>query len=120
MRLLDSFAWVEYFTGSMRGSKVKTYVDGGEFLYTPSICLTEVKARYLRDGRNPKAELEFISERSFILALGKETALLAAEIKQNLGLHTIDAVVYATARERKLTVVTGDQHFKGLPDVEMI
>ena len=29
-------------------------------------------------------------------------------------------VVYATAQWRKLTVVTGDQHFEGLPGVEMI
>jgi hypothetical protein len=32
----------------------------------------------------------------------------------------MDAVVYATAQWRKLTVVTGDQHFEGLPGVEMI
>jgi predicted nucleic acid-binding protein len=95
-------------------------VDGGESLYTASICLTEVKARYLRKGRDPKAELEFMSERGFILPLDKETSLLAAEIKQSRGLHTMDAVVYATAQWRKLTVVTGDQHFEGLPGVEMI
>ncbi len=57
---------------------------------------------------------------SFILPLGKETALLAAEASNSVVLRTIDAVVYATAQERKLTVVTGDRHFKGLPDVEMI
>ncbi len=64
MRLLDSFAWIEYFMGSERGSKVKSYVDGGEFLYTPSICLTEVRARYLRGGRNPEVELEFMADRA--------------------------------------------------------
>lgn len=120
MRLLEPFAWIEYFMSSKRGSKVKSYVDGGEFLYTPSICLTEVKARYLRDGRNPEVELEFMADRAFILPLGRETALLAAEAKQSRGLHTIDAAVCATAQERKLTVVTSDQHFKGLHDVEMI
>jgi hypothetical protein len=28
MRLLDSFAWIEYFIGSKRGSKVRDYVEG--------------------------------------------------------------------------------------------
>jgi len=37
MKLLDSFAWIEYFMGSERGVKVRNYVDGLEPLYTPSI-----------------------------------------------------------------------------------
>jgi len=30
MKLLDSFAWIEYFMGSKRGVKVKDYVEGEE------------------------------------------------------------------------------------------
>jgi hypothetical protein len=30
MKLLDSFAWIEYFTSSKRGVKVRGYVEGGE------------------------------------------------------------------------------------------
>lgn len=120
MRLLDSFAWIEYFIGSNRGAKVKSYVEGIEPLYTPSICLTEIKSKYLRENKDPTTRLEFIIERSFIIPLDTEIALLAAEIKQKYKLHTIDAIIYATAQHKQLTLVTGDSHFKDLPNVEFI
>ena len=40
--------------------------------------------------------------------------------EEGRGLHTVDAIVYATGLQRKIVVVTGDQHFKNLPGVEMI
>ena len=120
MRLLDSFAWIEYFMGSKRGAKVRDYVEGNEPLYTPSVCLTEIKSRYMRDKKDPATRIELIVERSFIVPLDKEIALLAADVKQKHKLHTIDAIIYATAQRRDLTLVTGDQHFRGIPNVEMI
>jgi predicted nucleic acid-binding protein len=120
MRLLDSFAWIEYFMGSERGSKVKDYVEGEYPLYTPSICLTEIKSRYLREGKDPSSRINFIIERSFVIPLDEKIALLAADAKQSHKLHTIDAVIYATAQQKSLRLVTGDQHFKNLPNVEII
>ncbi len=120
MKLLDSFAWIEYFSGSEKGAKVKAYIDGTEPLYTPSICLTEVKTRYLRDKRDPADSLNFMMERSFVLPLSQEIALSAADVKQRYGLHTVDAIVYATSEPRNMILVTGDQHFKNLPSVELI
>jgi len=120
MRLLDSFAWIEYFIGSERGAKVRDYVEGDKPLYTPSICLTEIESKYLRELKDPTTRIELITERSFIVPIGKEIALLASDIKQKYKLHTIDAVIYATAQHKKLILVTGDKHFKDLPNVEMI
>ena len=120
MRALDSFAWIEYFKGSKRGGKVRECVDGVEPLYTPSICLTEIKSKYLKEGRDPTERIKFIMERSLIIPIDGEIALLAAEIKQKHGLHTVDAVIYAAAKQRKLTLVTGDKHFEKLPGIEMI
>lgn len=120
MKLLDSFAWIEYFKGSERGVGVRNYVEGNEPLYTPSICLTEIKARYLRDGKDPTKRISFIVERSFIVPLDMDIALSAAEMKQKYGLHTIDAIIYATSQNKGLKLITGDQHFKNLPNVEII
>ncbi|MEM2841259.1 MAG: type II toxin-antitoxin system VapC family toxin [Candidatus Bathyarchaeia archaeon] len=120
MKILDSFAWIEYFMGSTRGLKVKDYIEGTEPLYIPSICLTEIKTRYLRDRKDPTDRINLITERSFVIPLSVEIALLAADIKLRHKLHTIDAIVYATSQHRKLTLVTGDQHFKDLPNVEII
>jgi len=120
MRLLDSFAWMEYFMGSKKGIKVRDYVEGGESLYTPSICLTEIRSRYLRDQKDPTTRIDFIVKRSFIISLDKEIALLAADVKQKHRLHTVDSIIYATAQHKNITLITGDQHFKDLPGVEII
>ena len=36
------------------------------------------------------------------------------------GMGLADAMIYETAREHGLRVVTGDEGFKGLPDVDML
>ena len=120
MRALDSFAWIEYFMGSERGARVRDYIEGTEPLYTPSICLTEIKSRYLREGKDPATRIGLIMKRSFITQINGEIALLAADIKQRYNLHTIDAIIYAGAQGKSLPLVTGDQHFKNLPNVEML
>lgn len=120
MRLLDSFAWIEYFIGSKKGIKIKDYIESNEPLYTASICLTEIKSKYLREQKDPTERINLIMERSYIIPLNEKIALLAADIKQKYKFHTIDAIIYATAQYKGLILVTGDQHFKGLPNVEII
>ncbi len=120
MKVLDSFAWIEYFAGSERGSKVQKILDDSEIVYTPSVCLTEIKAKYLREGRDPKDRLEFITARSAILAIDEEVALKGGEVKNTNKLHTIDALIYASALLKKCEVVTGDPHFEGLSNVVLI
>jgi predicted nucleic acid-binding protein len=72
------------------------------------------------DGRDPAGALSFITERSFVLPLTQDIALRAADVKHSDGLHTVDAIIYATGLQKGAEVVTGDQHFRGLPNVEMI
>ncbi len=120
MKVFDSFAWVEYFAGTKKGLKVKELVEDGEIIYTPAICLTEIKAKYLREGKDPEERLEFIEDRSLVLPINTEIALKAGEFKARLKLHTADALVYATGAVRGCEVVTGDPHFKGLDNVVMI
>ncbi|MBS7654993.1 PIN domain-containing protein [Candidatus Bathyarchaeota archaeon] len=95
-------------------------MESSEPIYVPSICLTEIKSRYLREGKNPTERIKLIIERSFIIPLNIEIALLAAEIKQKYKLHTVGAIIYATSKYKNLTLITGDQHFRDLPNVEMI
>ena len=120
MKALDSFAWIEYFIGSKRGNKVREYIEREGPLYTPVICLTEIKHRYLREEKDPTSRINLILDRSLIIAIDKNVALAAADIKQKYKLHTIDALIYASSQLKKLTLVTGDQHFQGLPNVEII
>ncbi|MEE8403178.1 MAG: type II toxin-antitoxin system VapC family toxin [Candidatus Hydrothermarchaeaceae archaeon] len=120
MKVFDSFAWVEYFSGSKRGLKVKEIVESSEIIYTPVICLTEIKAKYLREGKDPNGRLKFIEDRSLVLPIEREIALKAGEFKVSLKLHTADALIYATGMTRGYKVVTGDPHFDGLENVILI
>ncbi len=120
MKVFDSYAWVEYFAGTERGTKVKKIVDNSEIIYTPAICLTEIKSKYLREDRDPSERLDFIESRSLILAIDKEVALKAGQMKVNHRLHTTDALIYSCALIKKCEVVTGDPHFKELVGVMMI
>ncbi|MFQ6074516.1 MAG: type II toxin-antitoxin system VapC family toxin [Candidatus Bathyarchaeia archaeon] len=120
MRALDSFAWIEYFMGSKRGARVREYVESEGPLYTPAICLTEIRSRYLREGEDPTSRLNFILDRSLIIPIDTDIALSAPDVKQRHKLHTIDAVVYASSQNKGITLVTGDRHFRDLPDTEII
>lgn len=117
MKIFDSFAWIEYFAGTEKGTKVKEIVEELETIYTPAICLTEIKAKYLREKRDPIKRLAFISDRSIILPVDREVALKAGEVKINQKLHTVDALIYACGILKKCEVVTGDPHFENLNEV---
>ena len=119
MVVFDTSAWIEYFLGSRRGEVVKRYVESEMVLYTPTICLAEVKVKYAQDKTPEKGEerIQFIISRSVIVRLDKETALLGAEHKLKRKLYLIDAVIYATAQTLKKELVTSDVELKGLPGV---
>ena len=120
MKVFDSFAWIEYFKGSQRGVKAKEYVESRIPIYTPSICLTEISSKYLKEGKDPRDRIDFILERTLIIDIDHKIALKAAEIKNQLKLHTVDALVYAAAQAKSAPLVTGDSDFKNLPNVEFL
>jgi predicted nucleic acid-binding protein len=120
MKTFDSYAWIEYFAGTSLGRQLRQYVEGGEALFTPSVALTEIAAAGHRKGKDPTPQIEFILDRGPIIAIDEAVALAAAGYKGDPGLHTVDALIYAAAREKETVLVTGDPHFKGLPSVEFL
>lgn len=113
----DSSAWIEYFAGTKKGKNVKNYIDKKANIFTPSICLMEIKNKYLREGHKYEDRIDYISAISSIIDINKEIALKGAEIKNKHGLYTIDAVIYAASQLIKSTLITGDHHFQKLKNV---
>ena len=62
----DSSAWIEYFAGSSKGKIVKEYIDENANIFTPSICLMEIKNKYIREGHKFQEQIEFICNISSI------------------------------------------------------
>ena len=126
--VMDSYAWLEYFMGTEAGNKVKQIVDNeADEKLTPSICLTETYAKILRTEDEDKAELRrtFIKSRSALIPLDEDLAVEAARIdvamkKKVQGWGLADSIVLSTARHRNAKVVTGDAHFRRLPEAHMI
>ena len=120
MKTFDSSAWVEYFRGSTAGRKVKDVLEGDEVLFTPSICLAELKTKYLSEKHDPSERLQFIKSRTSIIAVDASVAEAAADLKLRHRLHMVDAIVLACAQSCGSDLVTGDKHFSGVPSVMML
>ncbi len=125
--VIDSYAWVQYFTGSELGEKVKTLIESSEEKLTPTICLAEVYSKTLKVESQELAEKQkaFIKEKSALVFLDESIAVESA--RQNVrmkkeidGWGLADSIVYATAIIKKAEVVTGDEHFKKLKNVFFI
>ncbi len=116
----DSSAWIEYFAGTKIGRKVKKFLENNELIYTPSICLLEIKNKYLRENKKWKKRIDFICDRSIIIDLNSEIALLGADMKKKHSLYSIDAIIYSSAQKHKSKLLTKDKHFQKLQEVIML
>lgn len=127
--VIDSYAWIEHFLGSEKGCKIDNILESADEVYTPDTVLAEVARKYVREG----VDLTIINTRlaqiigaSNIICLDAKLAIDAARCyleieakarKSKLNLPSLlDAVVLAIGRSLDSKVLTGDQHFKELPE----
>jgi predicted nucleic acid-binding protein len=123
--MLDSFAWMEYFMGTQKGEKVKKLVDDDLQLYTSPIVVAEIYSKSLRTDRKVQERTDFIIKRSAVVAFDVKIAVEAAKIHAENRVKTsdfglADAIILASARSRKIKVLTGDSHFKNFKDAVML
>jgi predicted nucleic acid-binding protein len=127
--VIDSYAWIEQFTGSANGNKVKEVLESADELYTPDTVLAEIARKYIREGVEDdivNTRLEQITANSNITYLDSKLAFESAKCylelaenarKNKLNLPSLfDAIVLATARVTNAKILTGDVHFKSLPE----
>jgi predicted nucleic acid-binding protein len=125
----DTYAWVEYFRGSGKGTVVKELLDTQEG-YTPSIVLAELARKYRREGFSVDDILKrllFIESKTEIITIDIDVSLRASEvylellnISKRLKLRTpslADAIVYSIALLKHDNLVTGDKLFKNIDNV---
>lgn len=125
----DTYSWVEVFAGSDKGERARRAMNEAELLLTPGIVLAELARKYIREGRSPAdvsnrlTEIDEVSELSHVdqsVALASAAAYSELESRSEESSLAkpglFDAVILATARVNDAKVLTGDRHFKGLPD----
>ncbi len=131
--VIDSYAWIELFLGSSKGSKVKEIIESADEVYTPNTVLAEIARKYIREGAEETTvneRLEQINAASSIAYLDSKVALesakcyleLLAEARQRKlnSPSLFDAIVLATGRVFKAKILTGDEHFRSLPETVWI
>jgi len=126
--IFDSYAWVEYALGTEKAEKVAEYLDGEDEVYTPASVLAELKEAMFRQRIDEDAMTDivtYIRSRSVVISIDAGLAELAGAVnlknkKKIEGWGMLDSFVYAAAVAKSGRVLTGDPHFKGLPNVVLL
>lgn len=120
---------MELLRGTRLGDAARREIDRAETCLTPAIVLAEVALRRLRDGgTEPEVarELRAICEASQLVPVDRSIALAGARAREELrataraqnlpapGLG--DGLVLATTRRFASRLLTGDRHFRTLPE----
>lgn len=126
---IDSYAWIELIRGTPVGSRARVLIDSADRAYTPAVVLAEVAHRCLRDGlpeRVVRQELRSISEASMVIPIDITISTAASkattELRQRARSFRLplpglaDGLVLATARAAGASLLTGDSHFRDLPE----
>ena len=126
--VFDSYAWIEYFAGTSKGSIVKELIVTADLIYTPSVVLLEIANKYSREGFDKdtiRGRLRIIREMSIIDPIRDDVLLLLKDAQKILNQNMkrlkikrkpsmIDYYLLALAKNINAKIVTGDEHFKGL------
>ncbi len=122
--LVDSFGWIEYFGEGKLANKYEKYIEKANkgSYYTPSIVLYEVYKKIKKEISEEKAleAYSYIVAYTSIAHLTEDIAIKAADISLQKGLSMADSIIKATAEKYKARIITGDEHFKGLGNVEIV
>ncbi|OGS48801.1 MAG: hypothetical protein A3K68_04275 [Euryarchaeota archaeon RBG_16_68_13] len=125
-RVLDSFAWVEYFRGTEAGRAVAGELEAA-LVGTPLVVVAEIRDKYVREQiPDWSSDLAFIKSMTALLPEDEPIAVRAGETKNRMrdegrsDFGLIDAIIYETARAVDATLVTGDPHFRGVRGVRFL
>ena len=92
-------------------------------LFTSAISLLEIKRKLLKQKISLDkivSVLSFVKRKSIVKDATPEICEAAGELSVNHNLHSIDALIYATARQANAVLITLDYDFKNLPDVKIL
>ena len=124
--VVDTSAWIEYFNGTEKGSRVRErIVSAGSFALTTGLIAAELASKLVREGK--PAEEAITALRSitvlvpFNFPVAQETAkiyLQQRKVKPKFGI--VDAHVVAAAKLNGAKVITCDNDFAGLSEAIVI
>ena len=119
MKLPDTCVWVEVLADTPTGRRYRALFDHSDQLIVPTLVQYELQRWALRElGADAADRIIAATRNSNVVALDEQTALHAASLAQEFKLASADALIYASALRHGATLVSCDQHFEDVPDVD--
>lgn len=123
--IIDSWAWVEYLSGTERGLKLKDIMTKDNNLFTSIVSFAEIVSAARRKNMSIDTIEDAILSSSEIvnidIEISKKSGIFHSEIRKTINDFGLgDAFVVITARYLNAKIVTGDQHFKGMKEAVLI
>ncbi len=116
--VIDSSVWIAYLIGDQNASLL---IDNESGLATSVLSLFEVHKTLsrLKYSKNIiSSSLSLIKQRSVIMDVDEQVTENALDFSTKLA--TVDAFIYATAKLNNFKLITKDNDFRNLPNVEII
>ncbi len=115
---VDSWGWIEYLTDGPLAAQYAPFLEKPQDVVTPVIVVYEVYKKIKQERGEEIAKRNVAQlDKTHIVPLTDSLALAAADLSLGHGLPMADALLLATARQRRVKLVTSDPHFEGLDDV---
>ena len=119
MNVVDSSAWLSYFSGDRNSGAFAKAIEVIEKLLVPSITLTEVFKCIARQRGDDVALVAIAHmEQGRVVLLDSTLAIDAAVYGLKHKLPLADSIIYATAKKFSAVIWTQDADFKTLSDVK--
>ena len=117
--LVDSWAWIEYWSGGPHADQAGLHIEGEEEAIVSTINLAEIYHWVLLhyDEKMAEEKVSTVRKRCFIIPVEEEIVIEAAKIKHKTKKALADSIILATAKQVKAKILTGDADFKGLKDI---
>jgi len=119
MNVVDSSAWLSYFSGDDNSSIFSKPIEAIDTLLVPSITVTEV-FKHVLWLRGEASALEIIAHmtQGKVISLDTQIAINAASFGVQHKLPLADSIIYATTIKYNATLWTQDSDFNGLASVK--
>ncbi len=118
MILIDTCGWIEWLTNGILSDQYQPYFDDFDSILVPTSVQFELYKWVVRtESVSLALESIAITEQETVIPLSTSIALSVADFAIQYKLSFADAIIYATAMLHQATLITSDDHFKGLPDV---
>lgn len=119
MNLVDSSAWMEYFTDGSNAKHFAQVIENTEKLIVSPINIYEIFKKVLSEKNESTAlQVTAVMQQANVVEVNSTIAVEAAKISREKKIPMADSIIYATARLNNAEVWTQDTDFKDLPGVK--